>query len=361
MPIKLLKQNLEYFKYPNNVIKSVEIDTRFNDIVNYLNDEIIFKLNNYNNEIIIGSTIQADINSILKSNDDTYFWKKISNDDFVDNTINIKKINHKDIKNSFFISNNNGEIKQLSFNNRNALDLFTILCDNMSIKLGRISKDYIDPLSKITGNKIKENVIDSYNLSEITPTIGINTIVGRYFKNNSIKTRNITDNSLKLDRFDDNAKEHLQKYIWSSIIPNGYVDLNSRLNKVYINRDWNRDLLKRILSSNSPAGRKLSNPYTIPVNKLSTFRVKNIIKYYSNNTNIVDLSLTTPNGKKVCIEKRYILSSNLFKPNSINPNRLVYWYAKGNYKHAHNINTIIAPKSITIDHLTTAIANKIRG
>ena len=37
MAIKLLKQNLEYFKYTNNIIKSSEIDDRFNDIVNYLN------------------------------------------------------------------------------------------------------------------------------------------------------------------------------------------------------------------------------------------------------------------------------------------------------------------------------------
>jgi hypothetical protein len=139
------------------------------------------------------------------------------------------------------------------------------------------------------------------------------------------------------------------------------VDLNSKFNRIYINKFWTKDHIKRILSDDFPVGSRLSNPYTIPVNKLATFNVKNIIKYYSNNTNIVDLSLTTPNGKKVCIEKRYILSSNLFKPNSINPNRLVYWYAKGNYKHAHNINTIIAPKSISIAHLTTAIANKIRG
>jgi predicted transcriptional regulator len=77
MPIKLLKQNLEYFKYSNNIIKSVEIDTRFNDIVNYLNDEIIHKLNNLNDNIIVGSLLQTDINSILKSKKDAgYIWKK---------------------------------------------------------------------------------------------------------------------------------------------------------------------------------------------------------------------------------------------------------------------------------------------
>jgi len=79
MPIKLLKQNLEYFKYPNNVIKSVEIDNRFNDIVNYLNNEIIYKLNNLNDNIIVGSLLQIDINSILKSKSDVgYIWKKIN-------------------------------------------------------------------------------------------------------------------------------------------------------------------------------------------------------------------------------------------------------------------------------------------
>jgi len=153
----------------------------------------------------------------------------------------------------------------------------------------------------------------------------------------------------------------LQKYIWAAIIPKGFIDLNSSKNIDYIKTIWNRDLLKRMLSAQSPAGRKLDKPYIIPTNKFINFRVKNIIKYYSTSANITDLSLTTPSGKKVGAEKRYILTPNLFKPNSINPNRLVYWYAKGNYKHAHNINNIIAIKSITIDHLTAAIAAKVRG
>lgn len=359
MAIKLLKQNLEYFRYPNNKIKVGEIDNRFNDIVHYLNDEIIFKLNNINDNIIIGSTIQIDINSILKSkNEDGYYWKKIDNNDFIDNSIPINKVNHKSIKNSIFISNSDGELLQLPCNN---LSSYTIICDNNGIKFNRISNNYIDPLTKITGDKIQDNTITAYNLSNIISTIGINTIDGRYFADRAIKTSNIQNNSIKLDRFDENAKEHLQKYIWAAIIPKGFIDLNSSKNIDYIKTIWNRDLLKRMLSAQSPAGRKLDKPYIIPTNKFVNFRVKNIIKYYSTSANITDLSLTTPSGKKVGAEKRYILTPNLFKPNSINPNRLVYWYAKGNYKHAHNINNIIAIKSITIDHLTAAIAAKVRG
>ena len=359
MVIKILNQNLEYFKYSNNIIKAGEIDNRFNDIVDYLNDEIIFKLNNINDNIIVGSTIQTDINSILKSkNEDGYYWKKIDNNDFIDNSIPINKISHKSIKNSIFVSNSNGELSQLPCNN---LNLYTIICDDSGIKFNRISNNYIDPLTKITGDKIQENTINSYNLSNINSTLGINTIDGRYFVDRAITTSNIQNNSIKLDRFDDNAKEHLQKYIWSSIIPKGFIDLNSEKNIKYIKTIWDRDLLKRMLSTQYPAGRKLDRSYIIPTNKFANFRVKNIIKYYSTFANITDLSLITPKNVKVGAEKIYILTPNLFKTNSINPNRLVYWYAKGNYKHAHNINNIIAPKSITIDHLTTTIAAKVRG
>ena len=321
MTIKLLKQNLEYFRYANNKIKSDEIDNRFNDIVNYLNSEIIFKLNNINDNLIVGSSIQADINCILKSKTDVgYYWKKIDNDDFADNSININKISHKNTKNSIFASNSSGEIVQIPCNN---LNLYTILCDDVGIKFNRISNNYIDSLTKITGDKIQDNTITAYNLSNIISTIGINTIDGRYFVDRAITTSKIKDGSIKLDRFDAIATEYLQKYIWSSIIPKGFIDLNSTKNIAYITTIWNRDLIKRMLSSQFPAGRKLDKPYIIPTTKFINFRIKNIIKYYSTSANITDLSLTTPNGKKVGAEKRYILSPNLFKPNSINPNRLV--------------------------------------
>ena len=112
MTIKLLKQNLEYFRYPNNKIKSSEIDTRFNDVVNYLNNEIIFNLNNINDNIIAGYTIQDEINSILKSKSDAgYYWKKIDNDDFADNSIDIKQFMYKNIHNSILKSSLLGDIE----------------------------------------------------------------------------------------------------------------------------------------------------------------------------------------------------------------------------------------------------------
>ena len=361
MPIKLLKQNLEYFKYPNNVIKSVEIDNRFNDIVNYLNNEIIYKLNNLNDNIIVGSLLQIDINSILKSNSDIgYKWKKIDNDDFIDNSINIKKLNYKNIINSIFINSENGDIAQVQNQN---MSNFTILCnrDYPWVGFDRISNMFIDPNTKITGNKIAFNTIGSYNLSNIKPNVLDNSIISDYIKDRSISTSKIADNSLSLNSFDVNASQLLMNYIWGNIIPKNFINLNNTGNRNNITNRWDRIFLNNYAFNYIlPVGQYKVTPYTIPITKFNNFYVKNIIKYYSNSARITDLSLTDPSGKKVGAEKRYILSPNVFKPNSIDSNRLVCWFNKINdVNKCHNINNILAKNTITIEHLSPAIQAKL--
>ena len=358
MTIKVLKQNLEYFKYPNNKIKSSEIDTRFNDVVNYLNNEIIFNLNNVNDNVIAGSTIQDDINSILKSKTDVgYHWKKIDNDDFVDNSINIKQTNYKNIFNSIFRASVSGNIEPIK---NQSLANNTILCDVNEVRFDKITNNYIDPLTKIKSNKIAYNTISSYNLSNITPTLLNNSIIGQHFKNRSIITSKIPNDSISLNSFDKNTQRLLMNYIWDWIIPKNFINLNNVGNRNNIINRWDKTFLQNVaFAYKLPVGQYKGTSYTIPLSKFTNFYVKNIIKYYANGVKITDLSLTDPNGKKVGAEKRYILSSNLFKPNSINPNRLVSWFNTLNNNNCHNINSILAPNSITIDHLTSAIKDKI--
>jgi hypothetical protein len=359
MPIKLLNQNLEYFKYPNNVIKSVEIDTRFNDIVNYLNDEIIYKLNNLNDNIIVGSLLQTDINSILKSKRDAgYIWKKIDNDDFTDNSISIKKLNYKNIINSVFRASYNGDVQQIK--NQNMAN-YTIICTANGVMFDRISNNFIDGVTKITGNKITFNTIGSYNLSNITPSLLDNTIISDYIKDRAISTSKIADNSLALNSFDVNSSQLLMKYIWRYIIPKNFINLNNVGNRNNIVNRWDRIFLNNYAFNYIlPVGQYKGTPYTIPITKFNNFYVKNIIKYYSNSSGITDLSLTDPSGKKVGAEKRYILSPNVFKPNSINSNRLVCWFNRNNdVNKCHNINNILAKNTITIDHLSPAIRAKL--
>lgn len=360
MAIKLLKQNLEYFKYTNNIIKSSEIDARFNDVVKYLNNEIIFNLNNINDNIIAGSTIQEDINSILKSKTEAgYYWKKIDNDDFADNTINIRQLNYKNIFNSIFRASTLGNIEPIK---NQSLANNTILCDVNGVRFDKISNNYIDPLTKINGIKIAYNTISSYNLSNITPSLLNNSIIGQHFKNRSITSSKIADNSISLNSFDAKTQGLLMNYIWDWIIPKNFINLDNAGNRDNIvNRvDFNRTYLQNyVFNYILPVGQYKDTPYTIPLSKFSNFYVKNIIKYYTNVAKITDLSLTDPNGKKVGAEKIYILSPNLFKPNSINPNRLVSWFNILNNENCHNINDILAANSITIDHLTPAIKAKI--
>lgn len=352
MPIKLLKQNLEYFKYTNNIIKSVEIDNRFNDIVNYLNDEIIYKLNNLNNNIILGSLLQNDINSILKSKNDVgYIWKKINNDDFTDRSINIKKLNYKTTNNSIFIADDSGNIQLLK--NQNIKD-YTIICTNNKIGFDRIKVEHINSTSYISGDKISYNTIDSYNLENIKNTLFDSIIIGDFIKNKSILSNHIINGSVDRSCFNNETNNLLYYRIWSSIIPKQYVNLNSTGNKVIIN-SWNRDLLARLFGYKIPFSQ-----FKIPVTKFSKFYVKNIVKYYSNYTRITDLSLTDPSGKKVGAEKRYYMSQNSFKPNSISANRLICWFNKqNNDDKCYNINDILAADTVTIDKLTPAIRAKI--
>jgi len=359
MPIKLLKQNLEYFKYPNNIIKSVEIDTRFNDIVNYLNNEIIYKLNNLNDNIIVGSLLQVDINSILKSKSDVgYIWKKINNDDFTDNSISIKKLNYKNIINSIFRASASGDVEQIK--NQNMAN-HTIVCTANGVMFDRIGNNFIDGVTKITGNKIAFNTIGSYNLSNIIPSLLDNTIISDYIKDRSIITSKIVDNSLSLNSFNTNASQLLMNYIWGNIIPKNFINLNNVGNRNNIVNRWDRMFLNNYAFSYIlPVGQYKGTPYTIPLNKFTNFYVKNIIKYYTNSAGITDLSLTDPSGKKVGAEKRYILSPNVFKPNSINSNRLVCWFNRNNDANkCHNINNILAKNTITIDHLSPAIRAKL--
>lgn len=364
MAIKLLKQNLEYFKYTNNIIKSSEIDARFNDIKNYLNNEIIFNLNNINDNIIAGSTIQEDINSILKSKIDAgYYWKKIDNDDFVDNTVNIKQLNYKNIFNSIFRASASGDIEPIK---NQSLANNTIICDVNGVRFDKISNNYIDPLTKIKGIKIADNTLSSYNLSNITPILANNSIIGQYFKNRSITTSKIANNSVSLNSFNVNTQSLLMNYIWDWIIPKNFINLNNAGNRDNIVNRWDKNfLIYQAFNYRFPIGEYKNSSlnkgigYDIPLSKFSNFYVKNIIKYYTNVAKITDLSLTDPNGKKVGAEKIYILSPNNFKPNSINPNRLVSWFNILNNDNCHNINDILAPNSITIDHLTPAIKAKI--
>ena len=359
MPIKLLKQNLEYFKYPNNIIKSVEIDTRFNDIVNYLNNEIIYKLNNLNDNIIVGSLLQVDINSILKSKSDVgYIWKKINNDDFTDNSISIKKLNYKNIINSIFKASASGDVEQIK--NQNMAN-HTIVCTVNGVMFDRIGNNFIDGVTKITGNKIAFNTIGSYNLSNIIPSLLDNTIISDYIKDRSIITSKIVDNSLSLNSFNINAIQLLMNYIWGNIIPKNFINLNNVGNRNNIVNRWDRIFLNNYAFNYIlPVGQYKETQYTIPITKFTNFYVKNIIKYYANSASITDLSLTDPSGKKVGAEKRYILSPNVFKPNSISSNRLVCWFNRNNDANkCHNINNILAKNTITIDHLSPAIKAKL--
>lgn len=358
MAIKLLKQNLEYFRYSNNKIKSSEIDARFNDIVNYLNDEIIFKLNNLNDNIIIGSTIQVDINSILKSKPDVgYYWKKIDNNDFKNYSINFNKLNYSNIVNSIFISDSDGYIKQL----RNSdIVNHTIVKNNLGVKFDKFNNNYIDPNSKITGDKIAFNTISEANLLNIVPDILDNTIINEYFKNNSIITSKIINDSIVLNSFSNSVKELLTAKIWKSSIPSEFINLNSTGNRANIVTGyWNRNLLFKLFYNTRPIGSDILRPYLVSKNKFTNFYIKNIIKYYNKNVRITDLSLTDPNGNLVGAEKRYLLTPNLFKPNSINANRLICWFHKLNNNNAHNINNILAKQSIDINHLTPAIQSKL--
>lgn len=358
MAIKPLVQNLEYLKYPNNIIKASEIDNRFNDIVNYLNNEIIFKLNNVNDNIITGSIIQDNINSILKSKPDVgYLWKKINNDDFAINTIDIKKLNYKTIANSIFRASYNGDIQLVQNQN---LSINTIVCDNSGVRFDRLNTNYIDPLTKITGDKIQFNTISSYNLTNIIPTISNNLIIGTHFKQRVITTEKIINDSISLNSFNNETQQLLMNYIWGWIIPKNFINLNNIGNRVNIVNRWDRNfLLYKAFNYQLPIAQYKRTPYTIPLSKFTNFYVKNIIKYYTNGADITDLSLTDPNGKKVGAEKRYVLSPNNFKPNSINPNRLVCWFHRQNNEKCHNINNILALNTLTIDHFTPAIKAKI--
>ena len=358
MAIKLLKQNLEYFKYTNNTIKSSEIDNRFNDIVNYLNNEVIFKLNNVNDNIITGSLEQDTINSILKSKSDVgYLWKKINNDDFSIDVIDINKLNYKTINNSIFRASYSGDIELIQ---NQSMAFNTIICDNNGVRFDRIDSNYIDPLTKITGVKIQYSSITANNLKNINPVISNNLIIGTNFKQRVITTEKITNDSISLNSFNVKSQSLLMNYIWGEILPKNFINLNNTGNRANIVNRWDRTFLQNVaFAYKLPVGQYKGTPYKIPLSKFSNFYVKNIIKYYTNGAKITDLSLTDPNGKKVGAEKRYILSSNNFKPNSINPNRLVCWFHRQNNEKCHNINGILAPNTLTIDHFTPAIKNKI--
>lgn len=355
-----LSQNLQYFKHSNNVIKASEIDNRINDIVNYLNDEIIFKINNINNNTITGSVIQSDINSILKSKSTNgYLWKKINNYDFSIKTINIKKLNYKNISNSIFKANYNGDIELIQNQN---ISNNTIICDNNGVRFDKLNHNFINPLTKITGDKIQFNTITANNLININPSLSDNSIIGTHFKEKVITTEKIINNNITLDSFNNELQDLLKNKIWKSIIPKNFINLNTDSNKYIILNNWDKNfLIYKAFNYLFPVGQYKEFPYDIPLSKFTNFYIKNIIKYYTNDAKITDLSLTDPNGKKVGAEKIYCLSPNNFKPNSINPNRLVCWFYKQNNEKCHNINNILATNSLNFEHFTPAIQNKING
>ena len=223
MPINNIQRKSNFFK-TRDKIKAVEIDSQFNNIVDYLNNNIISAINKLIVNQFIGSDNVALRDSFLINlGDNTTKWDFLKLDNFQYYGTSLIKF-EQGIPNSILASDNNNNYRFVS-PTADGQVLISVLDD-----LPVFDHVYNDCFTDrcILGNHVALNSIISDNIDGYTCAIADNSIPTIKFADNSV-TANTLENGdaikgIVIDKFTLGIQGIFDTMITSNMIPDNYFN-----------------------------------------------------------------------------------------------------------------------------------------
>ena len=223
MPISNMQRKTNYFGVKNK-IKAVEIDLQFNNIVDYINNNIISAINKLISDQFIGSDNVALRNSFLINlGNNTTKWDFLNLDNFKYNGTSLIKF-EKGLPNSILAVDNSNEYKFVSPTNDNQV-LISVL--NNLPTFDYISNDCFTDRC-ILGNHVALNSIGVNNIDENTCSIADNSIPTIKFADNSVTINNLENGDnvkgILINKFSAGLQAIFPTMITSNMIPDNYFN-----------------------------------------------------------------------------------------------------------------------------------------
>ena len=223
MPISNIQRKTNYFSVKNK-IKAVEIDLQFNNIVDYINNNIILAINKLILDQFVGSDNVALRNSFLINlGDSTTKWDFLNSNNFQYNGTSLIKF-EQGPPNSILVVNNSNEYEFITPTHPNQV-LISVLDNSPTF-------DYISNACFtdrcIFGNHVALNSIGVGNIDDNTYSINNNSIPTIKFADNSVTVNNLENGDdikgISIDKFSVLLQGIFPTMITSNMIPDNYFD-----------------------------------------------------------------------------------------------------------------------------------------
>lgn len=245
MAIKEFKRVDNYFSGFKK-LKAAGVDKQFNEIVAYLNKEVIPTLNTLTAAKIPGSINPADANKFLQNvGDYTTRWAAINNDSFADNSLILTKLAKANVG-SVLAGNTGGVISAVNPSSDN--QCLVSRAGNLPI-WKKLNSSNIEDRS-ITGDSVADGTITNVNLPAylIENLIADNSITGDKFRNNAINSSKIADSTLTAQKLSPDLAVNFARGVWSNIIPDNYLTTVNQIMKPYTHATQSWETIIRLFN-----------------------------------------------------------------------------------------------------------------
>jgi hypothetical protein len=338
MAIKPFKRVENYFSGFKK-IKADSIDLQFNIISDYLNKQILPILSILSADKIPGSINPADANKFLQNvGDYSTKWAAINNDSFGVNSLSLEKLVKTNV--GGVVATGSDRIFKGIAATENNQALISKYNDYPIWK--KLSAINIEDRA-IIGDNVADNTITNENLPAylIETLVANNSITGDKFKDNSISSIKIANQTLKADKLSPELALDFPSTVWSNIIPNNYL---STVDSILEPISYRSHIIRVFNNKNNPA----------------------IYSQQGEALNIV-FPITKFIGEFHPLLLYSIITTNKVKPNDIEASRVLINAVEGanpninpfDFKWRRDLNQILANQSVGLEHLTPDLRQKL--
>lgn len=223
MPINLYQRDRKFFRKKDRV-NAYEVDNQFNEIVDYLNSDILTFINELIYNQFQGAVSIALQNTFLINKGDvTTYWAKLNNDNFLYNGLSLSKI-EEGVENSCLISNAGGEYEYAT-PTAAYQTLISVLGSSPVWK--KITGDCFEVRS-LEGRHVALKSIGIDNIPDDMFAVADNSVPTIKFAAGSVTADNLVDGDvgigLSFDRLSASVAAVFPTMITSNMIPNDYFN-----------------------------------------------------------------------------------------------------------------------------------------
>lgn len=358
MAIKEFKRRNSYFSGFKK-LRAAGVDEQFNEIVAYLNKEVIPTLNTLTAAKIPGSINPTDANKFLQNvGDYTTRWAAINNDSFADNSLSYTKLAKVNVG-SILAGNTNGAITPVNPTTENLC--LVSRAGNLPIWRKLDSSNIQD--RSITGDSVADGTITNVNLPSylIENLIADNSITGDKFRDNAINSGKIANNTLTAEKLSPDLAVNFARGVWSNIIPDNYLATVNQIMKPYTTATQSWETIIRLF-----------NDRTKPVLKYSDSTYGNAQGKPTINT-VFPASKFTYDGSYLgfCAHHVYgrVNAATKLKDASIEAGRVMIGYKPSSPNYPNDFRAyvrkpadkMVAGGAVEMRHLTPYLRNKLEA